>query len=206
MELYARVRRAVLVEGMSRRAAAREFGLARKTVGKMLEYSVPPGYRRQQPVRRPKLGPWRGVIDAIWKRASNGRPSRGTRRSGSSSGCGSSTASAAANTRTASWFPACRSLPVALAPRPIHPQTDPDAGHAASPAAQSATSAIADTSLPSSRPCPPSTTLSPPVFQQRCRKRKSEADAVCHFLGRYLEQSLRTVHSNHPSATTGQLI
>lgn len=58
MEIYGRVRRAVLVEGMSRRAAAREFGLARKTVSKMLEYSVPPGYRRQQPARRPKLGPW----------------------------------------------------------------------------------------------------------------------------------------------------
>ena len=50
---------------MSRRAAAREFGLARKTVSKMLEYSVPPGYQRQKPVRRPKLGPWQGVIDAI---------------------------------------------------------------------------------------------------------------------------------------------
>jgi transposase len=65
VELYARVRRAVLVEGLSRRAAAREFGLARKTVSKMLEYSAPPGYQRQKPVRRPKLGPWQGVIDAI---------------------------------------------------------------------------------------------------------------------------------------------
>ncbi len=65
MEPYARVRRAVLVEGMSRRAVAREFGLARKTVGKMLEFSLPPGYRRQKPVRRPKLGPWQGMIDAI---------------------------------------------------------------------------------------------------------------------------------------------
>ncbi len=65
VELYARVRRAVLVEGMSRRAAAREFGLARKTVSKMLAYSAPPGYQRQKPVRRPKLGPWQGIIDAI---------------------------------------------------------------------------------------------------------------------------------------------
>jgi transposase len=31
----------------------------------MLEYAVPPGYRRQQPIKRPKLGPWLGVIDAI---------------------------------------------------------------------------------------------------------------------------------------------
>ena len=58
MELYARVRRAALVEGKSQRTVAREFGLARKTVRKMLAYSVPPGYQRQQPVRRPKLGPW----------------------------------------------------------------------------------------------------------------------------------------------------
>ncbi len=65
VELYARVRRAVLVDGMSRRSAAREFGLARKTVSKMLEYSLPPGYQRQKPVRRPKLGPWQGAIDAI---------------------------------------------------------------------------------------------------------------------------------------------
>ena len=65
VELYAMVRRAVLVEGMSRRAAAREFGLACKTVSKMLEYSAPLGYRRQKPVRRPKLGPWQGAIDAI---------------------------------------------------------------------------------------------------------------------------------------------
>jgi len=65
VELYARVRRAVLVDGKSRRAVAREFGLARKTIGKMLEYSVPPGYQRQKPVLRPKLGPWLGVIDAI---------------------------------------------------------------------------------------------------------------------------------------------
>ena len=48
MELYARVRRAVQVEGMSEREAARQFGLARETVRKMLRYAIPPGYRRQQ--------------------------------------------------------------------------------------------------------------------------------------------------------------
>jgi transposase len=67
VELYARVRRAALVEGKSQRTVAREFGLARKTVRKMLAYSAPPGYQRQQPVRRPKLGPWVGVIDSILK-------------------------------------------------------------------------------------------------------------------------------------------
>lgn len=65
MELYGRVRRAVRVEGKSQRSVAREFGLSRETVRKMLQYAVPPGYQRQQPVKRPKLGPWLGVIDAI---------------------------------------------------------------------------------------------------------------------------------------------
>ena len=65
MEIYGRVRRAVLVEGRSQRAVAREFGLARVTVQKMLQYAVPPGYQRQKAVKRPKLGPWVGVIDAI---------------------------------------------------------------------------------------------------------------------------------------------
>jgi transposase len=65
VEIYGRVRRAVLVEGRSQRAVAREFGLARVTVQKMLRYAVPPGYQRQQAVKRPKLGPWVGVIDAI---------------------------------------------------------------------------------------------------------------------------------------------
>src|SRR4051794_9423780 len=50
---------------MSIREAARQFGLARKTIRKMLAYSVPPGYGRKKPVVRPKLGPWLGIIDQI---------------------------------------------------------------------------------------------------------------------------------------------
>src|SRR5271157_1586663 len=65
VEIYGRIRRAVLVEGRSQRSVAREFGLARMTVRKMLGYSIPPGYRRKEPVKRPKQGPWLGVIDAI---------------------------------------------------------------------------------------------------------------------------------------------
>ena len=65
VEIYARVRRSVYVEGKSERQVAREYGLARETVRKMLQYAVPPGYRRQQPAKRPKLDPWVGVIDAI---------------------------------------------------------------------------------------------------------------------------------------------
>ena len=65
MEIYGRIRRAVLVEGRSQRSVAREFGLSRVTVRKMLGYSIPPGYRRKAPAKRAKLGPWAGVIDAI---------------------------------------------------------------------------------------------------------------------------------------------
>ena len=63
MELYAWVRRACMVEGMSTREAARVYGLHRDTVRKMLKHSAPPGYRRQSPPRRSKLDPYRGVID-----------------------------------------------------------------------------------------------------------------------------------------------
>ena len=65
VDVYLRVRRAVMVERMSVREAARTFGLHRDTVRKMLAYSVPPGYQRQTPPRRPKLEPFTGVIDHI---------------------------------------------------------------------------------------------------------------------------------------------
>ena len=65
VDVYLRVRRAVMVEGMSVREASRVFGLHRDTVRKMLAYSAPPGYRRQVPPRRPKLETYTGVIDRI---------------------------------------------------------------------------------------------------------------------------------------------
>ena len=65
MEEYPRVRRAVMVEGMINREASRVLGLHRDTVRKMLTYSMPPGYRRQGPPRRPRLEPFTEVIDRI---------------------------------------------------------------------------------------------------------------------------------------------
>src|ERR1700748_1407260 len=65
VELYARVRYAVRIEGISRREAARRFGIDPRTVAKMLSISVPPGYLRSRPPARPKLGAFGGVIDAI---------------------------------------------------------------------------------------------------------------------------------------------
>src|SRR5437867_11803999 len=65
VELYGRVRYAVQIEGLSRREAARRYGIDPRTVAKMLAFSVPPGYRRSRPPARPKLDPFTGIIDRI---------------------------------------------------------------------------------------------------------------------------------------------
>ena len=65
VELYGRVRHAVQIEGLSRREAARRFGIDPRTVAKMMVFSVPPGYRRKKPPARPKLDPFTGIIDRI---------------------------------------------------------------------------------------------------------------------------------------------
>ena len=64
MEVYLQVRRAHFDEGRSKRSIARDFGLARGTVDKMCAFPVPPGYRREQDVRRPKLDGFTVYIDA----------------------------------------------------------------------------------------------------------------------------------------------
>ena len=65
VELYARVRHACHVEGLSQREAARRFGIDPKTVAKMLRHAVPPGYRRSRPPARPKLDGFTAIIDQI---------------------------------------------------------------------------------------------------------------------------------------------
>ena len=65
MELYAKVRYAVRIEGLSERAAARRFGIDPRTVAKMVAFSVPPGYRRSKPPVRPKLDAFIAIIDRI---------------------------------------------------------------------------------------------------------------------------------------------
>ena len=61
VDVYLRVRRAVMVDGMSIWEVSRVFGLHRDTVRKILAYSVPPGYRRQTPPRRPNPSTSSGV-------------------------------------------------------------------------------------------------------------------------------------------------
>jgi transposase len=65
VELYAKIRRAVMVDGLSRREAAKQFGVHRNTIAKMLQYSAPPGYLRREPPTSKKLGPYLASIDAI---------------------------------------------------------------------------------------------------------------------------------------------
>ncbi len=75
VELYGQVRRAVYVEGLSRREVARRFGIDPRTVAKMLAFSVPPGYRRSRPPARPKLDAFSGVIDRMLEE-DKGRPAK----------------------------------------------------------------------------------------------------------------------------------
>src|ERR1700724_2173247 len=65
VELYAKVRHAVMIEGLSRREAAKRFGIHRNTITKMLSFSVPRGYRRRERPASRKLGPFMAWIDAI---------------------------------------------------------------------------------------------------------------------------------------------
>src|SRR6056297_3545822 len=63
VELYRKVRLAC-ADGMSKRAAARHFNISRDTVDKAMAFSVPPGYRRTAPIKRPKLDGFTEIIDA----------------------------------------------------------------------------------------------------------------------------------------------
>ena len=75
VELYARVRHAVMIDGLSQREAARRFGIDPRTVKKMLSYSVPPGYVRTRPPVRPKFDPFIGIIERILEE-DNERPKK----------------------------------------------------------------------------------------------------------------------------------
>jgi transposase len=65
MENWAEIRRRVLVDGLSKRAACREYDVHWDTLQKILEHPEPPGYRRTAPRPRPKLDPFLGVIHQI---------------------------------------------------------------------------------------------------------------------------------------------
>ena len=65
MEIWAEVRRRVLVEGASKRSVCLEYRLGWWTLAKILANSEPPGYRMAAARPRPKIGEFGGVIDEI---------------------------------------------------------------------------------------------------------------------------------------------
>ncbi|MFI4941449.1 MAG: IS21 family transposase, partial [Burkholderiales bacterium] len=65
VELYVKVRRAVMIDKHSERETARLFGIHRKTVKKICQFAVPPGYQRKSEPISPKLAGFTGIIDAI---------------------------------------------------------------------------------------------------------------------------------------------
>lgn len=65
MDEWRKIRRRVLVEGISKRQILKETGMHWSTLEKILTYSSPPGYRRSKPVRKPKIGPYLERIKQI---------------------------------------------------------------------------------------------------------------------------------------------
>jgi len=65
MENWAEIRRRVLVDGLSKRAACRAYDIHWDTLKKILDNPEPPGYRRTAPRPEPKLAPFLPVIHQI---------------------------------------------------------------------------------------------------------------------------------------------
>lgn len=65
MELWSEVRRRVLTGELSKRQACKEYRLHWDTLEKILRHEEPPGYRQQQPRKKPVLGPFVAFIHEI---------------------------------------------------------------------------------------------------------------------------------------------
>lgn len=79
MERWTDVRRAVLIEGISKRQACRRFGIHWQTLKRILEHSTPPGYQRLTKADRPVIGPWLGrLVELLEERSQQPRKQRYT--------------------------------------------------------------------------------------------------------------------------------
>jgi transposase len=67
MEQWLSIRRRVLREGVSKRQVLRETGMHWETLKKILACPLPPGYRRDQGVKKPKIDAFLGRIEEILK-------------------------------------------------------------------------------------------------------------------------------------------
>ncbi len=65
MDKWTRIRREVLVGGMSRREACRKHGLNFRTIQKILGHEEPPGYRKKDARSKPVIGRFIPIIHAI---------------------------------------------------------------------------------------------------------------------------------------------
>ena len=65
MQVYELARRSVLVQGKSVSEVSRDLGLNWRTVKKMTQEPVPPGYRREAARVKPMLGPYLDQIEKI---------------------------------------------------------------------------------------------------------------------------------------------
>ena len=65
MQEWTEIRRKVLVEKMSKRAACREYNLGWGTLDKILRNTEPPGYSGADRRDKPKLGPY---LEPPWVR------------------------------------------------------------------------------------------------------------------------------------------
>ena len=65
MEQWIDVRRAVLVENISKRAACRKFGIHWDTLRRILQHPAPPGYVRKQASQKAVIAPWLGRLKEL---------------------------------------------------------------------------------------------------------------------------------------------
>ena len=96
VDQWIEIRRRVLNREISKRQACQEYELHWQTLKKILSQPVPPEHREPGPPRPSKLDPFRPAIQAMLDSDRQAHASSGIRPSGSSSGCGTSTATTAA--------------------------------------------------------------------------------------------------------------
>ena len=65
MERWTDIRRAVLVEGISKRAACKRFGIHWGTLQRILGHSAPPGYVRKRACEKAIMNPWLGRLHEL---------------------------------------------------------------------------------------------------------------------------------------------
>ena len=62
VEKYEKVRRKILIDGVSQNTVSKELHHSKKTIRKMLEHPVPPEFNRKEPHKRHVVGPFEDVI------------------------------------------------------------------------------------------------------------------------------------------------